>query len=191
MQQRDISTQEKHFCACRRAVKAISVWVLWRELPCWMLKGTYYSDGIESFIVTYLHNGRACHSCHTLLPHTSVFVQVCVFICVQCVLTWSNWLCMQCMNCNFCSVMYLEWCLYIYFKSAFLQLCRFYCLFVCFGLKKAELEGCFMEEQKSRSSLAGEQGQHPAALWEAAHRQRKDGAVLKSLLKSSTVSLTQ
>lgn len=41
-------------------------------------RGTRRCDGAESFIVNYLHNGGACHSCHTLSLHTAAYVYVCV-----------------------------------------------------------------------------------------------------------------
>lgn len=49
-----------------------------------------------------------------------------------------------------------------------------------------------LEAERSRRSLAGQQGHRPTstqpALCKTAHTQRKDGAVLQKLLQSSTVS---
>lgn len=65
------------FVACRQGTSPVPLRTLLNG------GGTHCCDCVESFIVNYLHNGGACHSCRALLLHTPVFVYVCVCLCID------------------------------------------------------------------------------------------------------------
>lgn len=66
------------FVACRQGTSPVPLRTSQRGIALSNGRGTHCCDCVESFIVNYLHNGGACHSCRTLLLHTPVFVYVCV-----------------------------------------------------------------------------------------------------------------